>query len=318
MPSLHKSSGVCQVPSNLPDIIPFYLPGGGINLLAGAPGVGKTAFLAGLLRDLRDGRAVFGRTPIAVPAIGIINADRGWMKGAGLWFERAGFPDIPYYSLCDDVDLNPKRLRKKFERTDLLASFADKLALPAGSLLCVDPLSLFLGGNLLDYDACVVACHEIRSYLRMRAYTLIGTGHSAKLKADKRERYARMQDQLLGSTALAGFSDAQLYLASPIETGRPYYILVWHTHGAKEQQYYLERDESGLFIPYTGADLESQQRVLQLLPDDGTVIEFGAIVELAEALPLSRRTVKNALDGLIERSLVERVGHGKYRRMTLQ
>lgn len=327
MASLPKSPTRCQAPTPtilipappcLPDVIPFYLPGGGLSLLAGAPGVGKTALLAGILRDLRDGRLIFGRQPIRLPGIGIINADRTWSKGCGLWFERAGYPEIKHYSLADDTEFNAKRLRKKFERTDLFASLADRLELPPGSLLNVDPVSLFLGGNLLDYDTCLVACHEIRAYLRMRQYTLIGTAHSAKLKQNKQDRYARMQDQLFGTTAQAGFSDSQLYLASPLETGKAYYTLVWHPHGAKEEHHFLERDDQGLFVPYIGADTETQANVLRLLPEDGTEIEFGVIIELAEAIPLSRRTVKNVLDQLMERCLVERVGHGKYRKVTLQ
>ena len=320
MHSLPKPPVACQVPPasySLPDVIPLYLPGGGINLLAGAPGVGKTALLAGILRELRDGRLIFGHQPLALPGIGIVNADRTWAKGCGLWFERTGYPEIKHYSLADDVDFNPKRLRKRHERTDLLANFADRLELPPGSLLNVDPLSLFLGGNLLDYESCMVACHEIRAYLRLRQYTLIGLGHTAKLKANKQDRYARMQDQLFGSTALAGFTDAQLYLASPLETGKSYYTLVWHPHGAKEEQHLLERDEQGLFVPYSGVDEGTRVQVLNLFPLTDDAVGFALLVELASAIPLSRATVKRTLDVLLERGTVARAGHGLYKRVTV-
>ena len=321
MGSVPKVVPGCQAPSPdilIPDVIPYLLPGGGISLLAGAQNVGKTAFLSTLIRDLRDGRPIFGHQPRALPGIGVINTDRGWAKGAGLWFARAGYPEVPYYSLSDDRTLNVKRLRNKRERTDMLFSFIDGLHLPIDSLVYVDPISLFLGGNLLDYDACAVACHEIRAYLRERQYTMLASAHSAKLKANKQDRYARMQDQILGSTSIAGFSDSQLYLASPLETGKSYYTLVWHPHGAKEEQHFLERDEQGLFVPWIGADSATQARVLRLLPEDGVAVSFGALVEQAEGIPLSRRTVKTVLDQLIERSLVERVGHGAYRRVVLQ
>jgi hypothetical protein len=318
MASLPKVPLVCQAPSLIvPDVIPYLLPGGGISILAGAPNVGKTALLSKIVRDLRDSRPIFGHQPRALPGIGVINADRNWSKGAGLWFDRVGFPDITHYSISDDATFNPKRLRKKHERTDLLASFADRLELPPGSLLVIDPIALFLGGNLLDYDACMIACHEIRAYLRQREYTLLASAHSAKLKADKRERYMRMQDQVLGSTAITGFSDSALYLASPQETGKEYYLLVWHPHGAKEQTFALERDEQGLFVPYTGVDSGTQARVLALFPVDGSEIALVAVVELAEAIPLSRKTVQRALEALVDRGTVIKLRRGAYQRVTI-
>ena len=327
--SLPKSAPSCQVPTvspsdtsqhpGVPDVIPHYLPGGGLSLLAGAPGVGKTALLAGLLRDIRDGRAIFGHTlGTRPPAIGFINSDRSWDKGAGIWFGRVGYPDIRRYSIADDPTFSAKRLRKRFERTDLLCSFIDQLALPPGSLINVDPVSIFLGGNLLDYDTCYVASQEIRAYLRQKQYTLLGTAHSSKLKTNKQDRYLRMQDQILGSTALLGFSDTQMYLASPEELGKSYYAFLWHPHGAKSEVHYLDRDEQGLFLSWTGVDQVAQSQLIAYIPDDGTAIEFGALVDAAQAVPLSRRTVKNIIDSLMERGVIERAGHGKYRRVTLQ
>jgi hypothetical protein len=301
----------------VPDIIPEYLPGGGISLLAGAPNVGKTALLAGLLADLRAGRPVLGHQPATIPAIGMINADRGWAKGAGLWLARAGLV-LPYYSLSDDPGFDPKRLRRKHERTDLLAGFIDRLELPAFSLILVDPMGLFLGGNLLDYDACMVACHEIRAYLRRRQYTLLATAHSGKLKADKSERYVRTTDQILGTTAIPGFTDAVLHLAAPNEIGKPYYQLTWHPHGAPAEVFQLERDKQGLFKQRSGdliaQETQREEQVLACLPPDGAALSFAEIQRLAEAIPLSRRTVVKYLNKLVVEGRVLRLEHGRYRR----
>lgn len=312
MANVLKFAATCQVP----DIIPAYLPGGGISILAGAPNLGKTAFLATFLRDLQAGRQIFGRQPRQVP-IGFINADRGWEKGAGLWLERAGAGEIPYYSLSDDHAFNPKQLRRRFDRTDMLAGFIDRLKLPEDSLIITDPVSLFLGGNLLDYDTCLVACQEIRAYLRTKRYTLLGTAHSGKMKVDKRERYLRTSDQILGSTAIAGFTDAILHLASPEELGKTYYQLTWHPHGAKSETYYLDRDEQGLFVPWLGADAGTMTRVLSLFPEPPATIALAALVELAQVFPLSKRTVHRTLDRLMEDGSVERASHGQYRRVTV-
>jgi AAA domain len=299
------------------DPVPHFIPAGGISLLAGAPNVGKTALLASLLRDLRDGRPIFGHQPNPLPAIGIVTADRAWLRGAGEWFTRAGFGDILHYSMADDPAFDPRSLRRKFERTGRLMEFADKLKLPPGALLSVDPMGLFLGGNLNDYDSCGVACHEIRTMLRDRSLTLIGLAHSAKLKADKRDRYLRLQDQILGSTAIFGFSDTQMYLASPEEIGKPYYAFLWHPHAAPCETFQLERDEQGLFVPYDGADQGNCTRLLAFFPEDGAEIAFAALVELAQQIPLSKATVKRVIDTLIERERIERARHGSYRRLLI-
>lgn len=324
MPSLPKAPRVCQAPtppvtpSPIADVIPDRLPGGGISILSGAPNMGKTALISTIMRDLRDQRPIFGHQPRALPGIGMINADRGWAKGAGLWLKRAGFPEVPYYSLSDDPTFNMKRLRRKFDRTDILAGLIDSLKLPPESLIVVDPISLFLGGNLLDYDSCMIACQEIRTYLHSRRYTMLATAHSAKLKMNKQDRYLRMEDQVLGSTAISGFTDSALYLGSPQETGKEYYLLVWHPHGDKRETYCLERDPQGLFIPYTGVDNATQARVLALFPADGIEISFAALAEYAEALPLSKATVKRTLEALIDVGVVGKARHGMYHRLTIQ
>lgn len=300
------------------DPIPTILPYGGISLLAGGPNVGKTALLATLLRNLRDGRPVFGHQPSPLPGLGIIAVDRSWARGAGVWFERVGFGDITHYAMVDDRAFDPRGLRRKFERTLRLMEMIDTLQLPPGSLVIVDPIGLFLGGNLLDYDSCAVACLELRAMIRDRCLTLLATAHSAKLKADRDQRYLRLQDQLLGSTAIAGFSDTQLYLASPEEIGKPFYALLWHPHAAPPETFKLERDEQGLFVPYSGADEGNCTRVLQLFPDNGDEVSLASLRELAEAIPLSRASLFRVLETLVERERIVKVRHGVYRRVVLQ
>lgn len=299
----------------LPAIIPF----GSISLLSGAAGLGKTALLAGIAKAFRDGTPIFGHQPNTVPAIGFINADRGWAHGAKVWFERAGFPEIRYYSMADDPTFDPRSLRKKFERTARLAEFIDKLGLPPGSLLLVDPIGLFLGGNLLDYDACAVACHEIRVLLRQRGLTLIATAHAGKLKADKKDRYARLQDQILGSSALLGFSDTQMVLASPEETGLAVYTFLWQSHLAPPETFLLTRDKDGIFRPVErdAEDQRSPARILALFPEDGAETTLGTLAELAEEIPYTLRTTQRALQQLIAEGQVMKVRRGYYKRVAL-
>ena len=297
----------------LPNIIPFR----SISLLSGAAGLGKTALLAGIAKCFRDGTPIFGHQPNPVADIGFINADRGWDRGARVWFDRVGFPEIRHYSMADDPAFDPRCLRRKFERTMRFAEFIDKLKIARRSLLFADPIGLFLGGNLLDYDACGVACHEIRVLLRERDLTLVATAHSAKLKADKKDRYARLQDQILGSSALLGFSDTQMVLASPDETGSAYYTFLWVPHLAKPETFLLERDEQGVFRLADGADKASTGRVLSFFPLDGGETTLALLTELAQAIPLTMKTVQRALGQLIAEGKVLKVRRGIYRRVVV-
>lgn len=295
----------------IPDILPF----GGISLVAGAAGAGKTALLATMMRDFRDNRPIFGHQPSLLTGLGVVSADRGWERGAGFWFKRAGFGDIRHYCMTDDRTFDPRSLRKKFDRTNRLIEFIDKLKLPPGSLVLVDPIGMFLGGNLCDYDSCAIACCELRAMLRDRGLTLLGSAHTAKMKADKKERYLRLQDAILGSAALFGFGDTQMYLACPDELNKPHYSFLWHSHQAPVEVFNLERDDQGLFHPYTGADRGNCARVLALVPENGAEVTLGTVVELAEAYPLTRRTVQRILLQLVDEGAIEKVRYGAYKRV---
>lgn len=298
-----------------PDLLPNVLPFGSISLLSGAAGLGKTALLASIARWFRDGLPIFGHQPTPVADIGIINADRGWDRGGRVWFERVGFPEIKCYSMADDPKFDPRCLRKKYERTMRLGEFIDRLTLPRRSLLFTDPMGMFLGGNLLDYDGCAVACHEIRKLLGQRGLTMIGAAHSSKLKADTKDRYARLQDQILGSSALLGFSDTQMVLAGPDETGRPTYTFFWLSHMAPPETFQLERDDLGVFRLAEGSDRRTVNRILDLFPQDGGEVTMGDLVKVAEAIPYTRKTVQRALTQLIADGFVEKVRRGTYRRV---
>lgn len=269
------------------DLVPDLLPRRGLCLLAGSPNLGKTALLASTLRQLRDGEPIFGRVASLVPPIGIVSVDRRWGRGAGEWFKRAGYPEIPHYALADDRALDTRPLRRRADRVAVLGEYIDRLRLPPGGLVCVDPLSLFLGGQLLDYDACTVACCEIRQLLQRRDLTLLGTVHTVKLRGDVKQRYTRPQDAILGSTAIAGSADTLLCLQGPEETGEASYTLTIVSHTAPVETIHLERNELGLFVPCeaprdprkAACDL-----VLSVLPADHTPMTAGVILAAIEAL----------------------------------
>lgn len=297
-----------QYPDPMPDII----PAGGISLLAGAPGVGKTAFLASFLIKFRDHLPIFGHLPSELPpnGIAIISADRSWDSTHG-WYDRAGWPDVPVYSLIDDPAFSKVRLRRRNDRVSLLCEFIDKLTLPRGGLVVVDPISLFLGGNLLDYDVCMVSCMEIRDLLRARSLTCIATAHSGKQKSKKEDRYLRLQDRILGSAALFGFTDTQMYLASPEEIDCPYYAFLWHPHMRPAETFELMRDDNGLFVPHVESG-GNRAHLLNCFPGDGSPILRSDLLVKVNQIPLALSTFKRLLAQLLESGDILRVSHGVY------
>lgn len=312
--SVQSPASSPSLSSPRPDPIEKILLANSVNLLAGAPGVGKTALIAWLLTRFRDTLPIFGYLPCPIPRIAFIGADRSWENSTRFWFEAAGYADIPHYSLQDDRAFPPVRLRNRAGRIQILEQCLEKVGpLPPGSLVVVDPLSLFLGGNLIDYDTCGVACSQIRRLCQDLQFTLIGTAHSSKQKADRKERYKRLQDNILGSTALFGYTDTQMYLAAPDETGADHYTFLWAPHHKPPEMFPLGRDASGLFVPWedsTAAALEAGLLALIPLIEEG--IGFGDLVLAAEQM--SRATVHRILQHFLEVGVVERVGHGRYRR----
>lgn len=297
---------------SIPDPIPGVIPACGISLLAGAPGIGKTALLATLLRQFRDNEPIFGHQPSPIPAIGIICVDRSWGTNQ-LWFERAGYPDIQVYSVADDPSFKKALLRKRADRIKLFSEFIDKLTLPPGSLVVPDPISPFLGGNLIDYDTCMVSCLELREILIAKLITLIGTAHTAKIKSDKNARYLRPQDQILGSAAIFGFTDTQLYLASPEELQRNHYVFLWTPHMSPPETFPLVRNNQGLFVPYSGKDADhNPDRLLQCFPPDGNPISAELLLDRAQAIPLSKATMYRCLEDLVGTGRVLHLKRGLY------
>lgn len=338
--SVDPASPTRQAPKIHP--IPGVIQFGSVNLLAGAPGVGKTALTATLLRQLRDGEPIFETPTCTPPRIAYLCADRGW-ETAQTWLERAGFPDIIHYSLTDDDDFDDNKLHNKRARLVILRECLDKLGdLPRGSFVCVDPIALFMGGNLLDYDTCAIFLIGIRKICRARGITILGLGHASKQKNDKKEQYRRLQDRILGSAAQHGYGDTQMYLAAPEETGEDFYTFLWQPHLRKPEYFKLMREEeSGLFIPWDGrsatpavqappaltaqpyhppsqtlraaTQTAEEGKLLAAIPAELPGVGFGELIAQFREYA-SRATIYRYLQQLLSEGIIVQPTHGRYMR----
>jgi len=270
--------------------------------------------MAWVLKRLKDGLPIFGREVNSPSKLGFICADRGYLT-ALYWLEKAGYPDVAFYSLADDVAFNTSRLRSKVTLIKILGECLDKLQLPPGALVVVDPLAIFMGGNLNDYMNCAVACLEMRRECSRRQITMIGTAHASKQKSDRKERYQRLQDRILGSSAQLGYADTQLYLASPEETSERFYTFLWHPHTAPAEVFPLGRSKEGLFVPWAeSAQSEAETKILSVIT---TAAEGTAFADILIASEVPKTTAFRTLQDLVNDGRVLKVGHGRYQRPAL-
>lgn len=298
----------CQAP--FPDLIPGILTHGTVNILAGASGVGKTCLLATVLAKLTRGDAVFGIPTTTPPKIGYLCADRGGAT-AQYWLGKAGSPKVEFYSLVEDWNFIPSTLRNKFTLVGILDKLIGDMGLPPGSLLVVDPLTLFVG-NPNDYQSVAIACIEIRRAVLRRQLTLIGTAHASKQKADAKSQYKRLQDRILGSAAQLGYGDTQMYLASPEETNEKFYTFLWHPHTAPAQVFPLGRTDDGMFVDWLqGSQAMHEGRILAAITESAEGSAFADIIITSE---VPKTTVFRYLQELVKEGRILKVGHGRYRK----
>lgn len=308
-----------------PDLIPDILPSCEVHLLSGASGAGKTALVATLLRACVEEKPFFGLQTRRPAFMGIVSSDRGWRDHAK-WFQKVGL-EIPYYSLVDDSTVTGHGIRAVHGNRDgLLRSSLKKLIapIPQDSLIILDPISLFLGGDFLNYDLSYTHMLDMTKEAIAGGFTILATAHASKQKADSGQRYARPQDRVAGTTAQTGCAGTTLHLAPPNETGENWHELSWTPHHAPSGLRRLVREEgTGLFtalsntFPTKGDNIkmEAARRILAFLPEDGTPVNAKELVRvIMEELGVSRTLVYEWLGIAAALGLVIHAGHGAWRR----
>lgn len=302
------------------------LLGGSINLLAGSSGAGKTALFAMLARCLQDGDPVFGlQPPEPAPYLAYVGLDKSWVRSSSKWFALENVA-LKHYAVSDDKTFRKKRFRTKNDRTAIFHEFLkrvspDAQSFPPGSVVFFDPIALFLGGNLLDYDAAAVACLELREVAQeMNHVCVVGAVHGIKMKSDKKQGYARLQDNILGSAALFGYSDTQMYLASAEELKQPHALLQITPHHAPAQTWELSRDAEGRYLferevghrpaPKVAQVEEWVKKTLADAPD--RTLDFAALLQAGSARGVNRRTLFRVVQVGLSGGWLRRQARGRY------
>lgn len=299
-----------------PDPIPHILPFGSIATLSGASGVGKTAFLAGMLAALQRGEPFCGHVTHTPAAIGVLACDRPW-RDHNAWFQKAGCGDLPHYSLRD-VDYDWNALRDWRHIPKIFGQLVDLIHLPPGSLLVVDPLPLFIPGRLIDYKDVAIGLGQLDQQLKPRQLTMVGIFHVSKQKSNKNDRYLRPQDRILGSSALIGYSETAFYLLSPDEAEASAYEFGMISHQLPAQTFQFQRDTNGLFVPYHVLDgAHEEENAYALLPTDAqqTIAVSIWLAQIQQQCSCSERSAYRLINRLRSAGRVMKVGKSLYRRV---
>jgi hypothetical protein len=241
----------------------------GISLLAGAPGAGKTTLISSWAVAFRDQQPIFGHQPRHIPFVGVLATDRSW-ESHSQWFTAAGWPDVPHYSYQDDPAFQWDRF---LVRADLPLLFQVGLTQlyppngpPPGSVIFADTIAMFIDGNLIDYKRTAVSLGHLNRICRRRQICCVGTAHMSKQKADQKDKYLRPQDRILGSAALLGFTDTQMFILAPEDIDADHHLFGWVPHHAQAETFELTRDpQSGLFVPLPSDKNQRELQKAQLL-----------------------------------------------------
>jgi hypothetical protein len=297
-----------------PDPIPGIIPFGTLTIFAGAPGVGKTAMLAEWIARWRTGRTICSQPTCPATAYYYLAADRQWASHAQ-WFEAVGYPEIPHYSLADDLTRNLAKFYNPHLAHQLFLESLDKLTPIPGSHVFVDPVApLYIPGNpnhARDVALGMLALSRVCSTLQLN---ITCAAHFGKQKADTKDQYIRPQDRIAGSGAFSGFTDTQIYMLDPLGPKQPFHTLGWNPRHQPAEEFRFTRAANGLFIPYELFDaLDRREKLLAALPTVDTSASI-IIKLIQDTLRLSRTQAYEQLDGLLSDGWLVKVGRGFYRK----
>lgn len=293
-----------EPPPQFPDPIPNIMPFGTVTLLAGAPGVGKTAMVAGFVRRWLDGKSIWGHRTNPPTEFCYLAADRQWASHQQ-WFDAVGYSQIKHYSIADDRTINLEWLKNPQNAAKCFENSLKQLDPKPGAHVFVDPMApLFISGDQNRTRDVAITLLQFSRICSQRQINLTCCAHFSKQKTDAQTQYRRPMDRISGSGALVGFSDTQIYLIDPEPPEQPYHIFGWRPRHAREETFKVLRNDSGLFIPYN-EDTGEITLLLELIPTNQS-ISVKDLEELAfEGIGMSRRTLFRRLADLKEAGKVE-------------
>lgn len=315
--------------TDFPDPIPGVIDFGTVNILAGAPGAGKTTLIAEWEGRWRDGKTICSCPTNKPTGVFYLSADRGGVSTRKLFDRHHLLADdyCIYYNPLDDPAFDRRIIKAAPRAIEALHYCLDRFPVPVrpGSHLIIDPAApLFVPGNPNEPRPVACLLWELHILARKWGCTIFILAHFAKQMADAAQRYLRPQDRISGSVAWSGFSDTQMYLCDPEPPAHPYHQFGWTPRHAAPQEYKLLRNTTG-FTRYVSLEdvgnaaqtkvSQTSHQILLLIPDEG--IDTENLQAAAQTFcGISRATFFRHMKKLENLGLVERT-HGFVKRVNL-
>lgn len=201
-------------------IIPSY---GSVNLLAGNTHAGKSTMLYSMLAAIRYGSTFLGRETRKPKHAAAILADRAtqdnpmWERGFELGLIDSYVNAVEDRQYCEMLEITTKNRKNLlgWERFKLLTS---RLEVQEDLLLVVDVFTTGFVGDVRSITDTKVNMDLINAYCTRNNVVLVGTGYGVKPTNDKKQRYERYVDRMIGAAPLRGGASTVMYLATPEES----------------------------------------------------------------------------------------------------
>lgn len=286
-----------------------------IHLIIGPSGAGKTTWVSQVIKDWRAGLPILGRASHPKP-FGYIALDRGYSEFDDIWKKVGLEQDFPMYFMREQEGWWKGTERWKTILLDTLKEHPDLQVLFLDGLTNVTP-----DGKIIDYGIVAQFLLEMGALCERKNITIIGLGHTTKLKEGSGIVQAR--ECAIGSVAWAAYSSSlvKIMQSNPGDADCPLRTINLQPRGSAPQTIEYTFTDQGILemiVPHKDTPIESEDftRALQTLEDFPLGEEF-AVADLAakwEGVPKSTRyrwLEKLASD---EVRAIEKVRHGIYRR----
>jgi len=284
------------------------LPTEELHLIAGPAAAGKTTWLIQFIQQWQAEEPIFGYASHALPFV-YVALERS-LPGTRRTLQRLGVnPDtFPHIG----------GLEERLCNIDQIIDACLK-AYPEAKVLFIEAIAslLPLSKSSTEYRSTMNFLGHITYLCQQKHLTIIGTVHSPKTKAN--EKYESPRHRVLGSTAWAASvetiiliePDDKVISTDQVTDLRSVFVL---PRNAPEELYEMTRDSTGRIVLSKTEDCtEAMDNWLQKLPP-GTEFTTESCVTIGNRSGFSPRSSKRWLSHTLKDSLIEKKGHGIYRK----
>lgn len=281
-------------------LIADLMPSREVHLLCGPSGAGKTTLLFQILKQWQVGEDVFGHQSFPVPYT-YVSCDRS-RKSVDLTLKRLNCVEVITRILAlDDLVSSNHKLESIIE--------AAKKKYSDTELVVIEGVQTLVGNNQKDYGSVSALLRQGWAKCQRYEVTLLGTGHSPKVKEN--ERYLHPRERTLGSVAWGAFAD--LIIAMNFDEQTKVRTVDVLPRNAAEEAYEFMSGPHGALVP---CPKEKGDRLLLVIEarSEGITITRQDVLDIAEGMEIGRSVADQVIAKCIETQMLERVSDGVFKR----